>query len=389
MTFVLHLLLALSCLAWLWGAVCLRRMLTSVTLLDRVAGADPARWPRLSIVVTACDERDTLPGAAATWRALDYPDLQVVLVDDRSRDGTSELADDLARRDPRLDVVHVEQLPDGWLGKPHAMQRGLDRADGEWILFTDADVHFDPSALRRALLLAERRGLDFLAVLPDIPVQGFLLNAAMATFGRMFSMSQRLWKVSDPSSEAFVGLGAFNLVRRSALDATAGLPWLAMDTVDDLALGLLMKRSGARCDVAWGGGLVSVAWYESLGAMVVGMEKNTYAMAGCRLSTIVVMVAGVLLLELGPLAALLPGNPGWLQGLAGAALLVGVVTGLRLAAWFRRPLLPALATPVGALLFAWILLRAAVLGARRGGIRWRGTFYPVEALRAGRRVRPF
>lgn len=389
MLLALHLLLALTCLAWLWGGVCLWRMLTEVPRLDRLDPPAPPRWPRLSVVVPACDEEATLPAAAATWRALDYPDLQVLLVDDRSQDGTPALADDLDAADPRLTAVHVTDLPEGWLGKPHAMQRGLDRADGEWILFTDADVHLDPDVLRRAVAHAEQRGLDFLAVLPDVPVDGFLLNATVATFGRMFMVNQRLWKISDPTSKAAAGVGAFNLVRRTALEATEGLPWLAMDTVDDLALGLLMKRSGARCDVAWSGGLVRVAWYETLPAMVRGMEKNTYAMAGCSLVTMAAMTAGVLLLDLGPLAALAPGFPVWLRALAAAALVVGVGGAVVMARFTRRPLLPALAVPLGTVLFAWTLLRAAWLGARRGGIRWRGTFYPAAALRRGRRVTPF
>lgn len=350
----------------------------------------PEPWPSLSMVVPARNEVTTLGAAADTWRDLHLPELEVVVVDDRSDDGTGPLADQLAERDPRLSVIHVDALPPGWLGKNHALSVGAARARGDWLLFTDADVHMQPELLRRALAYATSRELDHLAVLPDVPGgKSFLLDCAVAQFGRNFPVMQRVWAVDDPDSSAFVGVGAFNLVRREALERTAGLEWLRMDVVDDLALGKLMKTSGARCGVAVGARLLSVDWYTSLRDMVVGLEKNVWTVMGCSVAKAWSVALLGLVIDLSPLVALaagLSGGPWWLTvlGVHGAA--VAVSMGVGMAVWSRRPWLPGVLWPVGSLLMAFTVARAAFLGWRRGGIRWRDTFYPNAELRAGSRV---
>jgi hypothetical protein len=172
-----------------------------------------------------------------------------------------------------------------------------------------------------------------------------------------------------------------------ALERTEGLPWLALDVADDVALGKLLKSSGARCAVAMGRGLLSVDWYPSLPAMVRGLEKNTFSVLGCSLPRAVAVSAVALLADVSPLLALLPFGLPWLTALGGLATLAALGTGAGIAVRSGRPLLPALLWPVGTLLFTFIVLRAGVLGHRRGGIRWRDTFYPSAVLRRGARVR--
>ena len=381
------LLLAPPCLALLASPFIVARFVAAIPRLADGPLPQRERWPSVSLVVPARNELHTLRAASASRLALDYPDLELLLVDDRSDDGSTELVDELAAADPRIVPVHVTTLPDGWLGKNHALHLGSQRARGEWLLFTDADVHLAPQTIRRAVDHAERNGLDMLAVLPDLDSEGFLLDCALAGFGRLFSISQRPWKVADPKSDAAMGVGAFNLVRRSALRRSDGLQWLAYEILDDLALGVLMKRSGARCAVASGRGLVSVAWYPDLRSMVVGLEKNTFPAAGCSFARLIVFAGAVAWLELSPYAALFVSGPAWLPWLAGAALLVGGVSAAAIARWMERPVLPALLTPIGTAISVLILLRAGWLGWRRGGVRWRGTFYPSALLRERGRVR--
>ncbi|HTE05346.1 MAG TPA: glycosyltransferase, partial [Planctomycetota bacterium] len=208
--------LALGCLLWLAMAAAMVRVLAVVPVLGRLTPPAPARWPPLSLVVPARDEQDGLLDAARSRLASDYPALELVLVDDRSRDGTPALVDALAAEDGRVLALHVRELPAGWLGKVHAMEVGARAAAGEWLLFTDADVHLAPGALRAAVALCEERGADHLVVLPQIWSSGALLDAVVASFGRLFVLGCRLWAVSDPESTASTGVGAFNLVRRSA-----------------------------------------------------------------------------------------------------------------------------------------------------------------------------
>ena len=376
---------AAGCAWWLYGAAAGLRMRRAIPRLADLAPPAPARWPRVSLVVPARDEAASLEQAVASRLAEGYPDLELVLVDDRSEDATPELARRLAAADPRVRALRVERLPPGWLGKTHALELGRRAATGEWLLFSDADVEFAPGTLRRAVAHAEAAGLDHLTLLPHVRARGFLLQAAIATFGRNLLLVQRAWKVSDPRSKAFLGVGAFNLVRRGALARTEGLAWLRMDVADDLALGKLLKRSGARCGVAVGAGLVELEWYPSLGAMARGLEKNVYPALGCRLWMVALASAWTAWAELAPFAALALG-PAWLRALGGAALALGLPVGAATARWAGRPLLPSLAVPVGGLLCAAILLRSGLLGWRRGGVRWRGTFHSCAELRAGRRV---
>ncbi len=136
------------------------------------APAPDAECPRVSILFAARDEEEKLPAALATLMEIDYPNLEVIAVDDRSKDATARILDEFAAAHPRLHVVHITQLPAGWLGKPHALQKAYQASTGDWLLFTDADVRFKPDILRRAMALAKARGLDHLTLLGDVEMIG-------------------------------------------------------------------------------------------------------------------------------------------------------------------------------------------------------------------------
>jgi hypothetical protein len=394
--------LAAACVFWLGAIHMVVRLLRGVPVLEELAPAPPARWPSLSVIVPACDEAATLADATRSRLASDYPDLEVVLVDDRSRDATPAVVDALAAGDPRVRALHVRELPEGWLGKVHAMHRGVAAARGEWLLFTDADVHLAPDTLRRAVAHAEAAGLDHLVVLPQVRPSGLLLDAAIACFARVFTLGSRLWAVSDPESDASIGVGAFNLVRRSALVRMGGLPRVRLAVADDVLLGQLLKRSGARQAAVNGRHHVMLHWYRSVGEMLAGLEKGLYGYAGqCRPWRLFLAGPLLLLLDLAPLLALLlplsgavgatlplPGAdpavafPLWLAWLGGAAVAAGALASVVGARWIGSPLRPLLLLPAGSVLLCAMFLRAGFMGWRRGGVLWRGTFYPAVELRA-------
>jgi len=377
---------AIGCVYWLWMAIGAVRIARGVPLLSRQDPPEPSPWPRLTVIVPACNEADTLGPAMATFLEQDYPHLEIILIDDRSTDGTGEVVDRIAASDGRIRPVHITALPDGWLGKVHALARGVELARGDWILFTDADVHLAPGTLRRVIAYAEQEDLDHLPVAPDLRSSGLLLDAAISAFLRSGTVGARCWAVPDPKSSAYVGVGAFGLVRRSAFERTPGLEWLRLEVADDVGIGLMMKRSGARCGVLNGTGCVGLHWYRSLGEMARGAEKGFASLAACSVLRLLVFCTLLPALELAPLVALLPwGVPGLLP----AGLLM---TGLWLASvvvihrWAKRPILPGLlmplVVPIGVAVFLWI----GWLGVIRGGILWRGTLYPSKMLREGKRV---
>ena len=366
-----------------WGTALVVR---AIPLLLRDRSPSPERWPRVSLIIPARNEVETL-GPAMRSRLTDgYPALEVLLVDDRLTDGTGPLVDAIAAEDPRVRALHLTSLPSGWLGKLHAMKEGLRLATGEWLLFSDADVHLAPGTLARAVSYAEAHRLDHLSILPQLRPATWLVDAALASFTRTGLVMGRVWLVADPRSTVGGSVGAFGLVRRSALEQSPGIEHLRLEVADDLALGQMLKSSGARSAVANGRELVHIQWYRSLAELARGTEKGV-ALFDHRLLPALCWTGALGALELGPfVVALLAPFPAarWL-GLAGAALLLGSTV------WMCRfagqQTLPAVLSPLGVVVNGVLLLRAAVLGKIRGGLQWRSTLYRPEELRPGRRVR--
>jgi len=351
---------------------------------------EPASWPRLSVVIAACNEAATIEPAMATLLALDYPDLEIVVVDDRSTDGTGARVDAIAARDPRVRAVHVDHLPDGWLGKVHALDVGTRHATGELLLFTDADVHFAPDALRRAVavLLADR--LDHLTVLPDVRAGSLLEDVVLGAVGGLFLRRTGAARVGRAGSRAYTGVGAFNLVRRAAFAASEGFEFLRLEVVDDVGVGLVMQRAGARARMVLGAGMVMLTWYGSLPAMARGMEKNLFAILGrFRWPRLISWSIASWAVTLGPgvaVAAAVAGAPPVVGALGLAALATLLVSAVVVARLVRRRVLPMLLLPLGELLVPVLAIRSARACLQCDGVEWRGTRYPLALLRAHQRV---
>jgi hypothetical protein len=366
-----------------WGTV---RVVRGVPVLLRDRSSPPERWPRVSLIVPARNEAETLGPAMRSRLTEGYPALEVVLVDDRSTDGTGPVVDAIAAEDPRVRAVHLTSLPAGWLGKLHAMREGLRLATGEWLLFSDADVHLAPGTLRRAVSYAEAQGLDHLSILPQLRPATWMVDAALASFTRTGLVMGRVWLVSDPRSTVGGSVGAFGLVRRSALVRSPGIEHLRLEVADDLALGQMLKASGSRSAVVNGRGLVLIHWYRSLAELARGTEKAA-ALFDHRLWPALCWTGTLTALELGPFVngLLAPSLLGRGLGLLGVTLLLGST--LWMCRFAGQPPLAALLSPMGVVVNAVLLLRASVLGKMRGGLLWRSTLYRPEDLRPGRRVR--
>ena len=370
-------------LASTWGTALVVR---GVPVLLRDRSPPPGRWPRVSLIVPARNEVETLGPAMRSRLAEGYPALEVVLVDDRSTDGTGALVDAIAAEDSRVRALHLDSLPPGWLGKLHAMSEGLRHATGEWILFSDADVHLAPGTIARAVSLAEAQRLDHLSLLPQLDPATWLVDAALASFTRTGLVLGRVWLVSDPRSKVGGSVGAFGLVRRDALERSPGIEHLRLEVADDLALGQMLKSSGSRSALANGRELVRIHWYRSLAELTRGTEKGA-AVFDHRLLPALCWTGALGALELGPFlaAAFAPSPIAHWMGLGGAALLLGST--LWMCRFAGQRTLPALLSPLGVVVNGVLLLRAAVVGKIRGGVQWRSTLYSPQELRPGRRVR--
>jgi hypothetical protein len=352
-----------------------------VRALENVAPGDV--FPRVSIVVPARNEARSIEGALRSLLRLDYPEFEVIALDDRSTDATGAILDRLSRDDQRLRVEHITDLPEGWLGKNHAMAVGAAAASGAYVLFTDADVVFESTTLRRAVSLMEREGIDHLAALPDVAVPGVALNAFVAAFGVFFLLYSRPWKASDPRSRHHIGIGAFNLIRSTVYRAIGTHQAIAMRPDDDMKLGKIVKKHGFRQDVVTARELMSVEWYQSLGEAVHGLMKNAFAGVGYSLAAVTVSTAAILVLYVWPFVGLVA-----TRGLARTlnAVSVGIMVLLFALVSHGRPWRTAyvLAFPAAAMLFAYVVWRSALVAVVRGRVEWRGTEYPLSKMRANR-----
>ena len=341
------------------------------------------KLPSVSILVAARNEERNLQEALASLLKQDHPQLEFIVVDDRSTDRTGEILDAMALEDPRLRVVHLKELPAGWLGKNHALHAAAAQATGDLLLFTDADVVMEPSTVRRAAARVEDGGADHLVISPSMLTKSVLLEAAVAGFFFFFTFFFRQWRVMNPKSRAHIGIGAFNLLRASVYRAIGGHEAIRLRPDDDVKLGKLVKMKGYRQEIVEGTGFIAVEWYRTVGELVRGLEKNMFAgleynLALAAASTVVILVACI-----WPFAGALVTH-GWTQLLnaATAATIFAILfcalprSGLR-----RRA---GLAFPLAALLFLFIKWRAIALTYLRHGIEWRGTRYSLKELRSNR-----
>ncbi len=374
-------LVAVGWLYWLvtwWGAA---RLLCDVPRVTELSPPEPSVWPRLSIILPACNEAAGIDAALRDRLREDYPAVQIIVVEDRSTDDTPAIVDRIAAGDSRMVVQHLTSLPSGWLGKTHAMQRGAELATGDWLLFSDADVHVEPGVMRKALAYCEQHGIEFLAILPDLWPNGFALDTALSTFARSFSMVCRLWSVPDPKKKAFVGIGAFNLVRRTALDRVGGFEALRLCVVDDMGLGQRLKRAGVRCAVMNGCGVVGVHFYRSYREMMHGTEKSVLVVNGFSLTRVLAGSLSFAWLECAPFVGVIAALPPWARWTSAGVCVLAMAQALTVGRWLKRPWWSCVLVPIGVLLTTISGIRAGVLAAWRGGIVWRGTLYTNAELR--------
>ena len=352
--------------------------------MGKLADVDPdvpENLPRLSVIIPARNEAGTIEPALRSILAQDYSALEVVAIDDRSEDTTGAILDRVAADSGVLQVVHVRELPPGWLGKNHALHLGASSARGEYFLFSDADVHYEQGALRRAVAFCDARRLDHLTILPDLPLRSPLLQCGSLGGILGLLMLYRPWR-ARASGRHGMGIGAFNLVRAEAYRRAGGHAAIRMEVVDDIELGRLMGEHG-RQDMLFGTGMVSVEIYRTLAEMLHGLQKNAFAFL--RFSPWL-LVAGTLLtaaLQWPWLGILVTDGPTRWINAATVVLIVGIHAWLAKRFGYGLGCLVFLpGNGLGSIALSW---QVAIATWVRGGIVWRGTLYPLGDLKRGRR----
>ena len=380
---ILFWLAAGTVVLWAAGFVALARGGRSLKQLHQLPPGDPARMPSVSIVIAARNEERGIEPALRSVLRQQGARIEVVAVDDRSEDATGAILDRMAAEEPRLRVVHVAELPPGWLGKNHALWLGAQAARGELLLFTDADVVMRPDTVLRAARYLADEGLDHLTAAPRVIMPGALLQAFGVVFTIMFSFFTRPWKVRDRRSRAHVGIGAFNLVRADTYRRVGTHRAIAMRPDDDVKLGKLVKKNGGAQEFVIGAEMISVEWYHSVREAVRGLRKNGFAGVDYRLSLVIFATVSHLVFILWPFVAVWM-TDGWTRALYAAAIAIMLLTYAGSAAAQGSPVWHGVLFPVASMMFIFVVWNATLYALVNRGIEWRGTHYPLDELRANR-----
>ena len=382
---VLKLLAWLIALAWLWKAITAARGLPRIpNLLLPQYNLTPAGSPSITAIVPARNEADSIATCLESLINQDYPNLQIIAVDDRSTDSTGDLMDSLATQHPgKLRVIHIAELPAGWLGKTHAMSLAARHAIAihkpDYLLFTDGDVLFRPEAIRRSLAQAIATQADHFVTLPTPIIKTLGEGMLLGYLQVMGLWATRPWRVANPRAlRDAVGIGAFNLLRTSAYQQLGGFDVLRMEILEDLTLARRVKLAGLRQRVAIAPGMISLHWASGAIGVVNVMTKNLFAVFRFHVLLLLLACIWFILSCIAPTAFLaLPATrlPAIIT-LASVSLLYILSNRHSLISpWY------AAFFPISAALFVYSLLRSMFTTLKLGGVIWRGTFYPIAELR--------
>ncbi|HVM94241.1 MAG TPA: glycosyltransferase family 2 protein [Terriglobales bacterium] len=385
-------------LIWISGSILglawFSRILQAAIGMPQVADVARPEWdrrpptprgePRVSIIVPARNEELDIRATLESLLVLDYSNYEIIAVDDRSTDRTGEIMDEvLARADrSRLRVIHVEKLPDRWMGKTHAMWTAGKEASGDWLLFTDADVLFKRDALRRAIAYADAENADHVILFPRMIMKHAGERMMIAFFQALFVFGHRPWKVADQKAQDHMGVGAFNMVRRSTYDAIGTYETLRMEVLDDMKLGKVIKNAGYAQRNVFGEALISLHWVRGTFGIVDNLTKNFFALLSFQWPRTVASMVALAFLNLGPFLGIWLAH-GWARLPYGIALLslFGIYYGMSrfsdVAPYY------VLLHPISTCLVTYTVARSMVLTIRQGGVVWRGTKYPLDELRRG------
>ncbi len=344
----------------------------------------PSGRPMVSIIVPARNEEKDIEQSLTRLLELDYDNFEVIAVNDRSTDRTGEIMETVGRADSRgrLRVIHHRELPAGWLGKTHAMWTATNEAKGDWLLFTDADVQFKPDSVRRALAYAEAEHADHVVVFPQMIMKRPGEFMMIAFFQTMFVFGHRPWKVADPKTKDHMGVGAFNLIRRSAYEAVGTYEALRMEVLDDMKLGKVVKNAGFAQRNVFGADLISIRWANGAMGVVNNLTKNFFAVLSFQWWRTLIAAVGLAFLNLMPFLGVWLAH-GWDR--LPYAVALGSMFLIYLGMSWRSgvPAYYFVLHPISTGLFTYTLLLSMFHTLWNDGIIWRGTRYPLEELRKG------
>lgn len=345
----------------------------------------PEEWPLISVIVPAKDEAETIEVTLNSLLASDYPRLEIIAINDRSTDKTGAIMERVANEAAQqertsMQVLQIEELPSDWLGKSHAMHQGAKIANGELLLFTDGDIIFDPKAISHTTRIFLDKQLDHICLLPQLARGGLIEMAFITFFGFLLTGGTFLWLVPTRWTFAYIGIGAFNLVRTSVYNSIGGFEAIRMDVLDDIKLGKLIKNHHYRQDFYLGIEELKVRWQPNAWGVITGVEKNSFASFNYslkRLTCVMLLYFTFFILPfIMPFLFPLEQTIGFLITVVLLHICYAVIAVLFSSGVRVTPLLF-----LSSLALTFAMGRSAWITLKNGGVKWRDTIYPLDLLK--------
>jgi len=370
----MHLLAIFALVLWILAFV---QTLVNLHVVPRLKGnRTPGKQPLVSVVVPARNEAHIIERTVRAFLAQDYPNFELIVVDDRSTDSTPDILRSI--HDPRLTVIEAKEAPAGWLGKLWALEEGKARARGELLLFVDADLIYAPPAIRAAVEYLETSGAAMVALLPHFEMPTFAEQVAMPMLAYVAFSGMPLW-YSNRSKAVRLGLGAGagNLIRRDALESIGAFQTLKDAVVDDVGLAHLARRQGYVTRVVRADDLLAVRMYDSARGIIDGFTKNIFFVIARSYFLAAVVLLLMFILHLLPYALALIGDV-----VAIAVVILISLTRVVLFRSLRYSILSAIFLhPLMVCFWLYIFLRSVWFTGVRKELRWRGRTYDAGGIR--------
>ncbi|WZP00704.1 glycosyltransferase [Isosphaeraceae bacterium EP7] len=375
---------------WPIRHIALFYILRHVPLLKRDSPRyDQPAFPRVTAIIPAKDEQDALAGCLASVAAQDYPDLEILVVDDRSTDGTPAVAAAFAAAEPRARVVTIVDLPPGWTGKTHALHAATKQATGTWLWYVDADTRHEPMSLSVCLEDARRHGASLMSLIPRMRCETFWEKVVQPLAGIVLMQSYPLTSVNSQRKKTAFANGQYILIEKAAYDAVGGHESVKHWFVEDIHLARLVKGHGYPIRTSLSNEISSTRMYTSLPQIVKGWSRILYDALDRSIPTLlwkivepliwsqtahVALVVALLLVIFGqnspwggPFAA-------WLLALAVAHQVLAFTVLWRMYRFSASTIGAVAWYPLAGLVMDWILFKA-IASCLTGRVTWRGTAY--------------
>jgi chlorobactene glucosyltransferase len=350
--------------------------------------------PFISVVVPARNEGTKIRRCLESLAAQNYPNYEIIAIDDRSADDTGEIIQELARKYPHLRYVRGTEAPPGWIGKCNALVTGVKFARGQWFLFTDADTCHTPDSLRYAVSYALRNQAELISFMPVQELGSFWERVVMPVLLGSFLCGDPMNTINDHTNDRAYAYGQYILVRRDVYEQVGGHAAVHDQILDDISFARVVKEHGHHVMAADGRLLYKVRMYTNLETLWQGWTKNLFALIECQLLYLVLVIALINLAVVGPFiqVAIVAGLA--LQGDANPQLpLLAALTATELAllfAWYRRNSEHYLGVgvphffllPIGSLTVSVLYLHSAYLVLTGNQVSWKGRRYTVNITKA-------